>query len=141
MLVARRPEQVLTTGGRSLPVTRERNVVRRLVRVTTLGAVDPGWVRRWPTDRPCRRGTVPVRDCLTCKSQGGTNTTRHRGLQRSRTEAIAASGGWLGEAARPTGRGTWFEGHARHEQRHDCHCQPGYPQFGKSHAECGLAIL
>jgi hypothetical protein len=41
-LVARRPERVLTTGDQSLPVTRERNVVRRLVRVSTMGAVDPG---------------------------------------------------------------------------------------------------
>jgi hypothetical protein len=60
VLVARRPEQVLITGDQSLTVARERGLIRQLLRVTTLEAVDPGQVLRRPTDRPCRQGTAPV---------------------------------------------------------------------------------
>jgi hypothetical protein len=52
------------TRSRNLPVARERNGTRRLVGVTTLGAVDPGRVQRRLTGRPYLRGTVPVHHCL-----------------------------------------------------------------------------
>jgi hypothetical protein len=93
-LAARRSEQVSTTGGWSLPDTRERNGVRWLVRVNTIGSVDPGRVQRRPTDRPCLRGIVPVHHCLpgdvracrlpgvarACNSRGGTSTTPLQGV-------------------------------------------------------------
>ncbi len=64
MLGARRSKKALIMRSRNLPAARERNGACRLVRVTTLGAVDPGRVQRRPTDRPCPRGTVPVHNYL-----------------------------------------------------------------------------
>ncbi len=78
------------TWSRNLPAVRERNGACRLVRVTTLGAVDPGRVQGRPTDRLCLRGTVPVHHCLpgdsrayrlpgvarVCSSRDGVGTTR-----------------------------------------------------------------
>jgi hypothetical protein len=89
VLALRRSEETPITGSRNLPAAGERNRARWLVRVTTLGAVDPG--REWgrSTDHPCHRGTVPVHHCLpgdrrayrlpgvakACSSRDGVDTT------------------------------------------------------------------
>ncbi len=59
-----RSEKAPITRSRNLPAASERNGACQLVRVTTLGAVDPGRVQRRLTDRPCLRGTVPVHHYL-----------------------------------------------------------------------------
>jgi hypothetical protein len=98
---------VSITGDQSLPVTRERDVVRQLLRVTALEAVDPGQVWRRPTDRPCRRGTAPVChsrpwDCRAChpldagkacNTKGETDMIHRREVTARPDEAFTASGG------------------------------------------------
>jgi hypothetical protein len=40
-------------------------------------------------------------------------------------------------AVHPNDSGTWFGGHAGHDQRHERHRQPGHPQFGQVYANAG----
>jgi hypothetical protein len=63
VLAVRRSEELPIKRSRSLPAAGERIGARHLVRVTTLGAVDPG-LARGLTYHPCRRDTVLLHLCL-----------------------------------------------------------------------------
>ncbi len=120
---------------------------RRPTRVTILEAAALG--RTWRlTDHPCRQGTVQAHLCLpgdyrachfpgvvrACSSPGKTATT-HRGLCLGNLRQAT------GRGSPPTDSGIWVGGYAGHDQCHECHCQPGHPQFGQVRTKCELAVL
>jgi hypothetical protein len=92
---------------------------RPLVRVTTLGAVDPGRAC-WPTGHPCPRGIAPVHLCLlgnrrachlpgvvrACSSRGGTGTTHLPGATAVPCRGSLSLKRATGQVSRPTDNGT-----------------------------------
>ena len=73
-----------------------------------------------PSMPPLRRG----------KSMQQPRRDRYDSPPRGYRSAVPRQPQLLGGTARPTDSATWSGGHARHDQRHERHCQPGHPHFG-----------